>query len=275
MFDFDEYTAHDSRIFMEKPAAARAVIKASDTWVFQEPDPASARLTQFTYGERVTIHAQQGNFYHVQSQLDLYCGWVHGHMLREVEEFPLVYPFVTRFVAPVTREPDLKSPLLAYLPPDAHFSLSHLQGDYCKLSDWGWVHHAHIQKIEEEIDPIQVALGQLGRSYVWGGRGLAGLDCSALVQLCYRFAGRALPRDSDLQEKYMSKHHLPVNAKSLNAGDLIFIPGHVMIASSAQHIIHASGHHMRVVQEPLLQALKRYKIALGKKFQIHAYHWKG
>jgi hypothetical protein len=47
------------------------------------------------------------------------------------------------------------------------------------------------------------------------------------------------------------------NLDGLQRGDLLFWQGHVAIAQSADWMIHASGHHMEVVVEPIRRALER------------------
>lgn len=273
IFNFDNKTLADKRLSTELPVRAYALIKSSDAWVFAEPQATAPRLTQMLYGEALTVHDQQGDFYFVQSCLDAYCGWVHGAMLRQLDALPAPTPWRARYVAPMTREPDMKSPLLSFLPVDSQLYVQMQEGEYVQLSDGGWIHRQHMIHSDEKPDILTSARAQIGRSYVWGGRGLGGLDCSALSQLCYRFAGLALPRDSDLQQKFMHLHHRSVKGNALEAGDLIFVPGHVMIASGPDSVIHANGYHMRVVEEDTKTALLRMQKQLGEKFGVRAYRW--
>lgn len=168
----------------------------------------------------------------------------------------------------------MKSPLLSYLAVDSLFAVEMQHGDYLKIPNKGWVHRHHAVPRNKHFDIVETALLQLGRSYIWGGRGLAGLDCSALSQLCYRLAGYNIPRDTDLQHNYFAKQHLTIRAAELQAGDLVFTPGHVMIAVDKDTVIHASSHHMRVVEEPLKVAIARIREQLGAKFGISAHRWK-
>ncbi|MBV8479937.1 MAG: C40 family peptidase, partial [Actinobacteria bacterium] len=50
-------------------------------------------------------------------------------------------------------------------------------------------------------DPLSLARTFLGAPYEWGGLSAAGIDCSGLVHLAYRLAGRVVPRDSWQQEE--------------------------------------------------------------------------
>lgn len=273
-YNFDPQTAADPRLNPGEAERAYVFVKVTDAWVFQEPTPNSARLTQLLFGEACTVHRQEGDFYLIQSLADHYCGWVHGNLLQQVQAPPRDFVWRTRFVAPVTREPDMKSALLSYLAIDSQFAVEAEHDDYLKIPHKGWIHRQHAVPHNKHFDIIETARLQIGRSYVWGGRGMAGLDCSALAQLCYRFAGYNIPRDADLQHRYLAQHHLSVRAAELQAGDLIFTPGHVMLASSANTVIHANAHHMRVVEEPLKTVIERLRQTQSDKFGISAHRWK-
>ena len=70
-------------------------------------------------------------------------------------------------------------------------------------------------------------------------------------------------RDTDLQERSIGTL-LPGGLEGgLCRGDLIFWRGHVGIVADPETMVHASGHHMTVVHEPLGEALRRISAAAG------------
>ena len=57
---------------------------------------------------------------------------------------------------------------------------------------------------------------------------------------------------------------------SLKRGDLVFWDGHVGIMTDSATLLHANGHHMMVVAEPLKQAVERIAPALWADHQHQA-----
>lgn len=99
----------------------------------------------------------------------------------------------------------------------------------------------------DEFSPammVDFAKKLLGAPYLWGGRSLFGIDCSGLVQLCARAAGKLLPRDASEQIK---EGELVYFLPEIQPGDLAFFGNeegkivHVGIMIDNEHIIHSSG----------------------------------
>ncbi|HLI08327.1 MAG TPA: C40 family peptidase [Ktedonobacteraceae bacterium] len=88
----------------------------------------------------------------------------------------------------------------------------------------------------------------LGVPYLWGGTSWKGIDCSGLVQLCYRMGGYILPRDADQQHDFLTHS---VSREGMREGDLVFFGSkaitHVALALNDHEYIHAAGSYNRVV----------------------------
>lgn len=87
------------------------------------------------------------------------------------------------------------------------------------------------------------AQGYLGTPYLWGGVTVDGADCSGFVQVCWRAAGYAIPRDAGPQ--FEALPYL-VGRGELLAGDLIFFGrggaiSHVALSLGGERFIHAKG----------------------------------
>lgn len=122
----------------------------------------------------------------------------------------------------------------------------------------GWIVASAVVEVAAPPDNDFVAVAErfLNVAYLWGGRTSLGLDCSALLQLSLMAAGVAAPRDTDLQEAMLGTV-VAGRATVYRRGDLVFWPGHVAIMIDGEHMIHASGHHMAVVVEPVKTAVER------------------
>lgn len=197
-----------------------------------------------------------------QLETDSYIGYVPTDALGPVGPEPTHRVVALRtFIYPGA---DLKLPALGAMSMGCRVALSgesQTRGtSYAHLvGGEGAVVAAHFRPLAEASEPdfVAQALRLVETPYLWGGRTSLGLDCSALVQLSLMACGYPAPRDSDLQEQSLGEPLDGGIADELDRGDLVFWPGHVAILVDAQRIVHASGHHMSVVIEPLSTTVER------------------
>ncbi|GAA4467514.1 C40 family peptidase [Nemorincola caseinilytica] len=100
-------------------------------------------------------------------------------------------------------------------------------------------------------DAVKAAAMQyLHAPYQWGGRSVAGLDCSGLVQMAYKICNYPMPRDASQQAMVGSAVDFLVHTQ---CGDLAFFEekegsiNHVGILLDNETIIHATDTAGRVV----------------------------
>jgi cell wall-associated NlpC family hydrolase len=93
-----------------------------------------------------------------------------------------------------------------------------------------------------------------------------GIDCSGLIQNIYQMVGINLPRDTDLQESFITNE--VTGETKIKTGDLIFWKGHIAMALDNKRIIHANAFHMRTEIEPLKSAKTRIAKKYGKIVKI-------
>ena len=98
-----------------------------------------------------------------------------------------------------------------------------------------WVQKDDVMPLSYKQDIFKNIKMFINIPYKWGGKSYKGIDCSALVQLFFKFNNLYCPRDTKDQIKYFKK----VNKIKKNA--IIFWKGHVAVCLSKKILIHAYG----------------------------------
>lgn len=225
------------------------------------PSHEAALDTQALYGERVTVYEiNEEGWAWGQLAGDGYVGYLPANALAKPGLAPTHKVVVPRTLC--FPSADIKRPPLTALPMGAALAIVR-QDDRFAIAANGWhVPASHVAPVGHvQPDFIAVAEMFLDAPYLWGGKSVLGIDCSGLVQIALRAAGRDCPRDSDMQEAALG---CGVAVDDLRRGDLLFWPGHVAIACDAATIIHANAHHMMVVREPAQAAIGRIENAGSK-----------
>ena len=261
------------------------------------PEPAEPTLehdpneeTQLLYGEQVLVHEQQGEWVRVEAieqpewthnqQWEGYPGWVTRDGL--VADDPQWQPnlVVTDAVALVHTRPhedqtaflklSLGTRLMAVANDDGWLQIHLLNGQD------GWINEDQAEYLsdleqlslaERREQIIASAQRLVGTPYYWGGRSArihgyrrppnTAVDCSGLVNLCYRAAGVDIPRDA--HEQLLRARAIPL--ADAQRGDLIFLADpedreqitHVMLYLGDGRVIEGPGTGERVRQTDLGQ----------------------
>lgn len=230
-------------------------VMAASAPLRRTPRHDSALDTEALRGERVRVFEEREGWAWGQLAGDGYVGWLPSAALGQPGDPPTHRVSALRtFVFPA---PDIK------LPPTVALSMGALlavRGEAGALAetDAGFVPARHLAPLDRPArDWVAVAERFVGTPYLWGGRTSLGLDCSALVQLALAAAGIACPRDSDMQANGVGAAVDHSRPDRLMRGDLLFWKGHVAIVAGEGRLLHANGHHMETVIEPLQQAVAR------------------
>ncbi|MBI1686207.1 C40 family peptidase [Caulobacter hibisci] len=229
------------------PAAALRKAPAAD----------AEQWNQLLFGERFAVLDVQDGFAWGQAARDGYVGWVAEADLGPLGALATHQVAVLRTYA--FGAPDIKSRPTGLYSLGALVTVEARDGRFAKAAGAGWFVEAHLAPIglATTVDPAAVALSFLGAPYQWGGRESLGLDCSGLVQQALAAAGKAAPRDTDMQFNAFQ----PIDEADRRRGDLVFWKGHVAILLDPDTIVHANAHHMAVAVEPLAEAVARIDAA--------------
>lgn len=227
----DRYTAGEPGRIVLPIAPARLI-----------PDRARPRDTEFLFGEPVTIFDRADGWAWIKSRRDGYVGYVDDDAVSQ--NVPEPTHRVNAIRSHLYPAPALKRFAQTALPFGSLVSVVDTTDRWAQIADGQWLYAAHLLPVEAAAsDPVSVAMRFLEVPYLWGGRSSEGLDCSALIQFALEACGRPCPRDSDMQETVLG-HSIQIDIASLQAGDLVFWPGHVGMMINETEILHANATDM-------------------------------
>jgi gamma-D-glutamyl-L-lysine dipeptidyl-peptidase len=246
------------------------VISAAIADVRSRPDPTSELVTQALMNTPAEPGENIGEWTFVT--LSDYEGWVRNDELEE----PIVKGFckvgescgtALHFVAMIntTRTPLYSDTNCDHILGHAYLSTVLPLLDITELrcvevalpgERTAWISRAAVEICRQETtfprSPVAAitnhARSFLGVPYLWGGTSCEGIDCSGLVQLCYRMGGYVIPRDADQQDSSLQQH---VDRNHFQEGDLIFFGRqeitHVAMALNNHEYIHSEGQFYNCV----------------------------
>ncbi|MAI61619.1 MAG: hypothetical protein CBB87_03915 [Micavibrio sp. TMED27] len=225
------------------------------TRLLSEPDDVAECVNELLYGEEVEVINDNGFWGLVKSLHDGYEGFAMLNTLR-------MQPQKTHKVfVPATHIYDV--PNFKFSPRQTLYfgSPIHVEAEqrngFIRLLKGGWVYESHLVPLDHfHADHLETAMLFMNAPYLWGGRSVAGIDCSGLVQLALMASGyENCPRDSKDQAEQIGEI---VDAPQPQRGDFVFFDGHVGIMYDNINILNATSRHMRCVIEPLQNLISAY-----------------
>lgn len=246
------------KVAAERFAEGRALMAARGvTALRKQPSDEASLETQILFGERFTAYEEKNGWVWGQAALDDYVGYARADAfvspLREATHR------VGALFTPLLSGSSVKSAHGDLLPMNAKLAVLDEENRYARLAGGGYVFTGHLDPIAQRApDWVAVAERFAGAPYLWGGKTVAGVDCSGLIQLALEAGGIAAPRDTDMMEKALGASvAIAPDLSGLRRGDLVFWAGHMGVMLDAARLLHANAYFMQVTSEPLAQAVER------------------
>lgn len=229
--------------------------------VRRSPEPQAEIDTFFHYGDPVLVFDMADGYAWCQSLFDGYVGYVEACHIA-IGAVPAPTHFVATLGSYSYEAPDLRSAVADFLPRHsavvaAATGLVTRGTEYVRLDTGGHLPLACLApQMPRSPSLVAAALLYLGCPYLWGGRSWLGIDCSGLVQNAFRDIGVAVPRDTDMQRDTIGDAVAVSKQADLLPGDLLYLPGHVLIHAGDGAVIHADGASMTVRRDKLREWMR-------------------
>ena len=242
--------------------AARVVVGA--TPVRQSPSPRAECVTFYHYGEELLVFDSRDGYAWCQSQFDGYVGYCAARDIAPGLSRPT--HFVQTLGSYLYEAPDLRAVPGDFLP--RHGAVTVVEKglwtrgtEYAQLETGQYLPICCLSTARPCSTDLAAAAGlYLGCPYLWGGRSCRGIDCSGLVQSAFRDLGLAVPRDTDMQQGVIGEAVAIADPGDLRRGDLLYLPGHVLIAGGDGTVIHADGASMTVRRDDLAGLMRARRL---------------
>ena len=222
--------------------------------LYQSGSRNSKISSQILYGEKFKILKKKKKFLKIKTNYDNYIGYIKLLKLKKIIK---VTNKVSVLNSRIYINPDnlKKSETNKYLPFASKIEILKRKKNFVMFENNKWLKTKDIIPINRKDKNILKILKLfLNCKYKWGGKTYDGIDCSALIQLFYKFNNKFFPRDTVDQIKYKKNK---IKKKKYKTGDIIYWKGHVAVCINSKKLIHAYGPKKKVIIMPIDKAIKK------------------
>ena len=217
--------------------------------IYEKSSLKSKLSSQLLYGEKFQILKKKNDWLKIKTSYDRYIGYIKTRNFIKKMKFTHK---ISSLRANLYSKPRKISKISSKLSFCSLISVSEKKKNFYKFEKY-WVQKDDVMPLSYKQDIFKNIKMFINIPYKWGGKSYKGIDCSALVQLFFKFNNLYCPRDTKDQIKYFKK----VNKIKKNA--IIFWKGHVAVCLSKKFLIHAYGPKKKVLIMNINKTLKLIK----------------
>ena len=207
--------------------------------------------TQLLYGEKFKVIKRNKNFLKIKTDFDHYVGFIKvGKFKKRLDKTYKVSVLKSKIYS----KPKSKFGTKKYLPFSSEIEILNKNNNFAMFEKNKWIRFNDLEIINKRnMDFTKILKIFLNCKYKWGGKSFDGIDCSALLQIFYKFNNKFFPRDTTDQIRVTNG---VVKKKVFKKGDIIFWKGHVAICLNSRNLIHAYGPRKKVLIMPINKTIK-------------------
>ena len=207
--------------------------------------------TQLLYGEKFKVIKKYKNFLKIKTDFDNYIGFIKvGKFNKRLNKTHKVSALKSKIYS----KPKNNFGTKKYLPFSSEIEILNKNNNFAMFEKNKWIRFNDLEIINKRnMDFTKILKIFLNCKYKWGGKSFDGIDCSALLQIFYKFNNKFFPRDTIDQVKI--KRGI-LRKKIFKKGDIIFWKGHVAICLNSKNLIHAYGPKKKVLIMPINKTIK-------------------
>ena len=207
--------------------------------------------TQLLYGEKFKVIQKNKDFLKIKTDLDKYYGFIK---IRKFKKKLNKTHKVIKLKSKIYSKPKSKFGTKKYLPFSSEIEILEKKNNFVMFEKNKWISFNELETIKKQNkDFTKIFKLFLNCKYKWGGKSFDGIDCSALLQIFYKFNNKFFPRDTIDQVKIKNGS---IKKKKFKKGDIIFWKGHVAICLNSKNLIHAYGPRKKVLIMPIYRTIK-------------------
>ena len=213
--------------------------------IYERPSINSKISSQIIYGEKFKVLKKVKNFLKIRTSYDRYHGYIKNKkLINKINPTHKVKVLKTR----INKSNN-------YLPFSSEIEIIKRKKNYVMFEKNKWINQKDITLInKKQKNFVKIFKSYLNCKYKWGGKTHHGIDCSALIQIFYKFNKIFFPRDTIDQIRYKKGKK---TKKKFRIGDIIYWKGHVAVCIDSKKLIHAYGPKKKVIIMPINETIKR------------------
>ncbi len=214
--------------------------------IYEQNSLRSKISSQLLFGEKFQILKKKNEWLKIRTSYDKYIGYIKR---RKFTKNLKITHKISSLKANLYSKPkkncktNLKLSFCSLIPVTEEIKNFYKFGKY-------WIKKKDVKPLNFKQNIFKNISMFINTPYKWGGRSYKGIDCSALVQLFFKFNNLYCPRDTKDQIRYFKK------TKKIKKDAIIFWRGHVAICLSKNVLIHAYGPKKKVLIMNIKKTLK-------------------